>query len=124
MSEYDDLLPDEKTQSKPEPPSTNVEAVEQTAIIVRDEEHITEELPPAPGEPGDLAVAPLAVREAAKLARMTPEQRERYDAAQAEIMSHPAVASFAEEEERRFQAKKVTQEAFLAAYRKKQKEKT
>ena len=83
-----------------------------------------EELPPAPGEKGDLQVAPLAEREAAKLAAMTPEQKARYDKATEEIMAHPAVAAFAAEEDRARAAKKANQEAFLAAYRKKQKEKS
>jgi hypothetical protein len=84
---------------------------------------VEEEIPPAPGEKGDLAVAPLAVREAAKLAAMTPEQKARYDTATTEIMAHPAVAAFAAEEERGKAAKEETRKAFLAAYKKKQKEK-
>lgn len=82
-----------------------------------------EEIPPEPGAPGDLAVAPLAVREAANLAGMSPEQKARYDAANADIMANPAVAAFAQEEERAKAAKEETRAAFLAAYRKKQKEK-
>jgi hypothetical protein len=84
----------------------------------------SEEIPPAPGEDGDLAVASLAIREEAKLMGMSDEQRERYDAAQADIMAHPAVAAFAQEEERAKAAKEETRAAFLAAYRKKQKEKS
>lgn len=126
MSEIVDPYAEEPPKGElVEPPSTNVELVEDGAVTRERviEEPLEEEIPPEPGAPGDLAVAPLAVREAAKLAAMTPEQRERYDAATAELMANPAVAAFAEEEARRFEAKKVTQAAFLAAYKKKQKEK-
>jgi hypothetical protein len=81
-----------------------------------------DEIPPTPEE-AELRDLPLAERERIKLERMTPEQKARYDGASAEIMSHPAVAAFRTEEDRRFAAKQATQAAFLAAYRKKMKEK-
>jgi uncharacterized protein YbaA (DUF1428 family) len=86
------------------------------------EDEAAEELPPEPGEEGDLRVAPLAVREAAKLAGMSPEQRERYDAAQAQIMSHPAVQAFSEAEELHAERMKVYKAEFLKAQAKKAKE--
>ena len=96
-----------------------VEAVEPPA----DSQELTvsdDEIPP---EPDDAQPVPLAERERRKLAAMSPEQKERYDTATAELMAMPAVKAFAEEEERARAAKKLNQEAFLAAYRKKQKEK-
>ena len=101
MSEYDDLLPDAETQSKPE-------AVEPPE----------EELPPEPGEEGDLTFAPLAVRESHKLAQMTPERRAAYEKATGQIMAHPAVAAFAEGEKMRDQRMEVYRKAFLAEYKK------
>jgi hypothetical protein len=115
VSEYDDLLPDEDAPVDPLEPPVEVQA---EPPVLADE---GDEVPP---EPGDALLVPLAERERRKLAAMTPAQRERYDAAQAEIMAHPAVAAFAAEEDRAREAKKLNQEAFLAAYRKKQKEKS
>jgi hypothetical protein len=82
-----------------------------------------DEVPPTPEE-AELQSLPLAQREQLKLSRMTPEQRARYDAAQAEIMSMPAVSAFAAEEDRVRASKEATSKAFIEAYRKKQKEKT
>ena len=81
-----------------------------------------DEIPPTPEE-ADMQSLPLAEREALKLQRMTPQQRARYDAAQAEIMSNPAVAAFASEEERIVQSKAEMSAAFVAAYRKRMKDK-
>lgn len=107
MSEYDGLLPEE-------------------AVAAEIEEHgepeAEEEIPPEPDEVTPLHDMPLAQREAFKLAQMTPEQRARYDAANAEIFSHPAVAAFAQEEDRRIAAKADVQAAFLKAWHSKKKE--
>jgi len=113
VSEYDDLLPEEDAPVDPLEPPVEVQA---EAPVLADE---GDEVPP---EPEDATPVPLAERERRKLAAMSPEQRVRYDDATGQIMGHPAVASFAQEEDRARTAKKATQEAFLAAYRKKQKE--
>jgi hypothetical protein len=107
-----------------------VEAVEPPALpplmrasdlLPPEEEDDGAEVPPTPEE-ADLQSLPLAQREARKLAAMSPEQRERYDKATAELMAMPVVKAFSDEEDRARAAKKNMQEAFLAAYRKKQKE--
>ena len=79
-------------------------------------------VPPTPEE-ADLMNLPLAERERIKLQRMTPEQRMRYGAAQAEINAMPVVQAFAAEEDRIKASKEAMSAAFIAAYRKK-KEKT
>jgi hypothetical protein len=81
------------------------------------------ETPPTPEE-AVLLDMPLAERETHKLAQMTPERRRAYEIATGQIMSHPAVAAFAEEEDRVRAAKEATSKAFIEAYRKRQKEKS
>lgn len=116
MSEYDDLIEDE-----PAAPSDLPKVMTASELIQEPE---SDEVPPMPGEAGDLGPLtdlPLAAREAAKLARMTPEQKARYDQANSEIMSHPAVKAFAAEEERRKVDKAAIQAAFIKAHREKKK---
>lgn len=88
-------------------------------------EEDSDEIPPTPAEAAILSNPSLHERREAAFREMQadPERKARYDAAQAEIMANPAVAAFAEEEDRRRAEKAATQAAFLAAYRKKQKEK-
>lgn len=90
------------------------------ALLPPEEEADDDEIPPTPEE-ADLQSLPLAERERRKLAAMSPEQKARYDSAQAQIMSHPAVAAFAQEEERRVTAKAEIQAAFVKAWKEKQK---
>jgi len=113
-SDYEGLLPDEDAPVDPVEPPVEVQA---EAPVLPDE---GDEVPP---EPDEALPVPLAERERRKLDAMTPEQRVRYDDATGQIMSIPAVAAFAQEEERAKAAKEETKAAFLAAYRKKQKEK-
>jgi hypothetical protein len=119
VSEYDDLLPDEDvevvdvSEEKELPPLMRA-----SDLLPPEVEDDGEEMPPEPEEAA-MQSLPLAQREARKLASMTPEQRARYDAAQAEIMAMPAVAAFAKEEERARAAKDEVSAAFLAAYKKK-----
>jgi hypothetical protein len=81
------------------------------------------EAPPTPEEAVLLDMT-LAERETHKMAQMTPERRAAYDKATSEIMSHPAVAAFAAEEDRIRASKEATSKAFIEAYRKRQKEKS
>jgi hypothetical protein len=122
-SDYEGLLPEEAGSSEPpdakaEEPSLSVEPPADSQELT-----VSEELPPTPEE-AKLWDMPLAERETHKLAQMTPERAAAYAKATGQILSHPAVAAFKEEEDRAREAKKLNQEAFLTAYRKKQKEKS
>jgi hypothetical protein len=126
-NQYDEFLPEDENPSdaasseeaKPEVPLPPL--MRASDLLPPEVDASDDEIPPTPQE-AELQSLPLRLREQRKLAAMTPEQRERYDAAQAEIMANPAVAAFAEEEERRKVAKAAVSEAFVAAYRKKMKE--
>jgi hypothetical protein len=126
MAETDELEPVDPfdTGRHGESDGREAEAVEPPVEVQAEAPLLADEGDEVPPEPEDAVPVPLAERERRKLAAMTPEQRVRYDEATGEIMSHPAVAAFAAEEDRARAAKKANQEAFLAAYRKKLKEKS
>ena len=83
---------------------------------------VVEEIPPTPEE-ADERELPLAERERRKLARMTPEQKARYDTATKELMSHPAVARFAASEAHHAEKMEHYRSEFLKEIAKKKKEK-
>jgi hypothetical protein len=105
-SEFDALLDEDA------PVGEQIDA----AVEARASEPLEEEVPP---EPELAEIVPLAERERRKLAAMTPEQKERYDAASAEIMSHPAVIAFSETEELHRKHTANFKAAFLASRKKK-----
>lgn len=118
MSEYDDLLPEDETKKIELPPlMTAADLLDDplAGIPVSDDD---EETPPDP--------TPLTDK--AHGVRGTPErdaweqlQRERREQADAEIAGHPAIVTAMEQEQVRLAQKQAVQEAFVKAWKEKNK---